>query len=379
MKILIVGAGLSGCTIAERLAATNVEEDFTITIIDKRDHIGGNCYDFLNKHNILVSKYGAHLFHTNHKHVEDYVKQFSEWIPWNHTVLGRIDDKLFPIPVNIDTVNTLFDENVQNSDEMKQWLERRVLKCENPTNSEQVALSRVGEDLYKLIFRDYTFKQWEKYPIELEPSVLARIPVRCDHNPHYFSDAFQALPKHGYTAFIKSMLRSPNIKVQLGVEYNHTMRENYDYVFYTGPIDQYYSHSGYPKLEYRSIIFDTQHLDNTAYYQENSVVNYPSANEKFTRIVEYKHFPNQPAAASKDKTTIVREYTTDVGEPYYPVPTERNRNVYKMYQKLVESESEQGSNVFFLGRLANYKYYNMDEAILAALEMVGNLNLKQKN
>jgi UDP-galactopyranose mutase len=346
MNVLIVGAGLSGCTIAERLASTG----HNITIIEKRDHIGGNCYDYYNEHNILISKYGAHLFHTKHKIVEDYVKQFAEWIPWNHKVLGRIGYKLFPIPVNIDTVNTLFSENIENSDQMKEWLDKRIFK-------------------YKLIFRDYTYKQWEKYPKELEPSVLARIPVRFDNDPYYFSDPFQALPKYGYTNFIENMVKNPNINVKLGVDYSHNMRKDYDFVVYTGPIDQYYSNSGYPKLEYRSILFETEHLD-CNYYQENSVVNYPSTDERFTRIVEYKHFPNQHYAPT-NKTTIVREHTTDNGEPYYPVPTERNREVYKMYQKLSEKDERDG--VFFLGRLANYKYYNMDEAILAALEMAGKL------
>jgi UDP-galactopyranose mutase len=365
MKVLIVGAGLSGCTIAERLATLG----HNITIIEKRDHIGGNCYDYYNEHNILISKYGAHLFHTKHKIVEDYVKQFADWIPWNHKVLGRIGYKLFPIPVNIDTVNTLFSENIQKSEQMKAWLDGRVIKCDSPNNSEEVALSRVGEDLYRLIFRDYTYKQWEKYPKELEPSVLARIPVRFDNDPHYFSDPFQALPKYGYTKFIENMIKGNNITVKLGVDYNHTMRKDYDYVIYTGPIDQYYSSSGFPKLEYRSIIFETEHVD-CDYYQENSVINYPSNDEHFTRIVEYKHFPNQHYAPN-NKTTIVREYTTDNGEPYYPVPTERNREVYKMYQKMAEADEEKG--IFFLGRLANYKYYNMDEAILAALELADKL------
>ena len=365
MRVLIVGAGLSGCTIAERLA----QAGHKITIIEKRDHIGGNCYDYYNEHNILVSKYGAHLFHTKHKVVEEYVKQFCEWIPWKHKVLGRIGYSLFPIPVNIDTVNTLFSENIENSEQMKEWLGERVVKCDYPKNSEEVALSRVGEELYKLIFRDYTYKQWDKFPKELEPSVLARIPVRLDHDPYYFSDPFQALPKYGYTKFIESMINSRNITIQLGVEYNHSMRKDYDYVVYTGPIDQYYSGAGYPKLEYRSIIFEAEHV-NCDYYQENSVINYPSNDENFTRIVEYKHFPNQQYAPN-NTTTIVREYTTDNGEPYYPVPTERNREVHRMYQELAEKDEKGG--VFFLGRLANYKYYNMDEAILAALELADKL------
>ena len=356
-QILIVGAGLSGCTLAEQFA----KHGHIVKIIEKRDHIAGNCYDYRDDTGILMNKYGAHLFHTNSVRVRDYVKQFAVWVPWKHTVIGRIGDTYFPIPVNIDTVNTLCHTHIQNENEMREWLAAHVVPCQDPRTSEDIALRRVGPELYDMIFKEYTFKQWAKYPAELDPSVLERIPVRTNYDPHYFSDEFQALPKDGYTAFVANMINHPNIAVQLNTEYRHDMRSSYDYVFFTGPIDQYYAAAGLPKLEYRSIHFEIEQLD-IDQFQPNSVVNYPSAVEPFTRIVEYKHFLNQDIPG---KTTIVREYTTSEGDPYYPVPTNANKEVYAEYQRLASNEK----GVFFVGRLANYKYYNMDAAILAALEV----------
>jgi len=356
-NLLIVGAGLSGCTLAERFATAG----HMITIIEKRDHIAGNCYDYRDENGILMNRYGAHLFHTNNKRVEEYVKRFSEWIPWKHTVVGRIGEHLFPIPVNIDTVNTLLGLSIQTEAEMKEWLAAQSVAPPSgtPANSEEVALQRVGPELYELIFKAYTYKQWAKWPTELDASVLERIPVRTNHDPFYFSDEFQALPAAGYTAFIANMIRSPRITVQLNTEYHPTMRYDYDAVFFTGPIDQFYAEAGFPKLEYRSIRFEIERLE-VDQFQESSVVNYPSATEPFTRIVEYKHFLNQQVPG---KTTIVREFTTAEGDPYYPVPTKANQEVYRRYQALALKEKD----VYFVGRLANYKYYNMDGAISAAL------------
>ena len=362
MRIFVVGAGLSGCTIAERLS----NKGHTITILEKRDHIGGNCYDYYDENGILMNKYGAHIFHTNSERVRNYVTQFAEWIPWKHAVTGRIDDMYFPIPVNIDTVNVLCHTNITSEDEMKAYLSKTTIHYDTPANSEEVALQRVGPVLYKKIFKDYTFKQWAKYPSELDVSVLERIPVRFNRDAGYFSDTFQALPSRGYTAFVSNMIRNSNIIVRLGVEYTHDMRASYDYVFYTGPIDTYFSSSGHPKLEYRSLRFEIERMD-IDYFQTNSVINYPSLAEPFTRIIEYKHFLHQYVPG---KTTIVREYSTAEGEPYYPVPTKKNKDLFHMYKILAEKEK----GVVFVGRLANYKYYNMDEAILAALEILDTQN-----
>ena len=357
--ILIVGAGLSGCTLAEQLS----KKGYSVTIIEKRDHIGGNCYDYRDENGIMMNRYGAHLFHTNSARVRDYVKQFAEWVPWKHEVIGRIGDVHFPIPVNIDTVNTLCDQDIKSEAEMRAWLASNAIPvgAEGAANSEEVALARVGPDLYQKIFKDYTYKQWAKFPAELDASVLERIPVRTNWDPYYFSDDFQALPRDGYTAFIANMINGPNITVRLNTEYSHDMRPLYDAVFFTGPIDQFYASAGFPKLEYRSIHFEIERLD-VDQFQPNSVVNYPSATEPFTRIVEYKHFLHQNVPG---RTTIVREYTMADGDPYYPVPTKGNQEIFQRYKELAATET----GVFFVGRLANYKYYNMDAAILAALEM----------
>ena len=357
MKILIVGAGLSGCTIARTMA----EKGVSVHIIERRDHIAGNCYDEINKQGIRVSKYGAHLFHTNSERVWTFVNRFAEWVPWYHKVIGQIEDTRFPIPVNRTTVNTLCGTALESEEDMKDWLQQHAIPHADPQNSEEVALHRVGPELYEKIFKNYTYKQWAKYPAELDASVLARIPVRTDDQDGYFSDRYQALPKQGYTEFVRNMIDHPLIRIDLQTPYTPDQRSNYDRIYYTGPIDLFYADQGYPALEYRSIRFETEHLA-IDQFQSNSVVNYPSPSEPFTRIVEYKHFLNQVVP---DQTTIVREYTVADGEPYYPVPTYKNKEIYEQYRLLAEKED----GVVFVGRLANYKYYNMDAAIENALQI----------
>lgn len=358
-KILIVGAGLSGSVIAEQFA----NKGYIVDIIDKRDHIGGNCFDYINDIGILMNKYGAHIFHTNSEKVWTYIQKFSEWIEWKHKVIGSINNVLFPIPVNIDTVNILTNNNLTTEEDMNKWLSKNTHNIINPINSKEVAISRVGDFLYNSIFKDYTYKQWEKYPEELDPSVLARIPIYTNNNTNYFNDKYQVLPKYGYTKFISNMLNHPNITIKLNTEFDHSMKCNYKYIFYTGPIDLYFASINYPKLEYRSIKFIHENLDIDK-FQCNSVINYPSLNESFTRIVEYKHFLNQNIP---NKTTIVKEYTCSNDEPYYPVPTQKNKDLYEMYKKLAIEEEKNG--IYFVGRLANYKYFNMDQTIENALNI----------
>jgi UDP-galactopyranose mutase len=359
MKILIVGAGLSGCTLARQLA----EHNHHIHIIEKREHLAGNCYDEINHQGILMNRYGAHLFHTSSEQVWEFVNRFSEWVPWHHEVVGKIGDDLFPIPVNRTTVNTLCNENLQTDEDMKEWLSHQSIPCESPKNSEEVALKRVGPILYDKIFKHYTFKQWAKYPAELDASVMERLPFRINDDKGYFTDLHQALPKEGYTTFVERMIDHPHITVSLETEYSAVLALEYDVVFYTGPIDHYFEWAGLPKLEYRSIVFEAEDLDQD-YFQSNSVVNYPSPIEPYTRIVEYKHFLNQNVPG---KTTIVKEYTVAEGDPYYPVPNQQNRELYEQYRKLAEMEEKKG--IYFVGRLANYKYYNMDAAIENALKV----------
>jgi UDP-galactopyranose mutase len=361
--IIIVGCGLSGIVIAERFSFLQNKK---ILIIDKRNHIGGNCYDYYDKKtNILMNKYGAHLFHTNDEEVFNYISQYGNWSAWEHKVLGLIDDKYLPIPVNITTVNEIFNLDIKNKKEMDEWLSENHVKYENITNGEEMAKSRVGEILYEKIFKNYTYKQWKKYPNELAPEVLARIPVKNTFDDRYFSDKYQVLPEKGYTAFFQSILdkHKHNIDVKLNCDFFDIKDQitKKQIVIYTGPIDTYFSDKGLPKLEYRSIDFHIKHKMNTDFYQPCSVVNYPSADTPYTRCVEYKHFLNQKS----DHTVYVKETTTDKGEPYYPVLNDKNKELYKKYQKMAE---EEGENIHFIGRLASYKYFNMDQAIKNSLD-----------
>lgn len=358
--IVIIGAGISGAVLAERYAS----KDYKVLVIEKRDHIAGNCYDYIDENGILVSKYGAHLFHTNDEDVWQYVNRFSEWYKWEHKVVASVDGELVPVPVNITTVNTLFGAGLKTERDMKKWLKENTISYRDPKNGKEAALARVGPVLYKKIFENYTFKQWAKYPEELDASVLNRIPVRTNYDDRYFSDKYQALPKGGYTKMFERILNHPNITVQLNTDYFDVKDkiEGYTKLFYTGPIDRFFDfkYSGKHNLEYRSIQFviETKEVE---YFQPNSVVNYPGKEVGFTRIVEYKHFGNQKSA----KTTIVKEFTVDSGDPYYPVPNARNQAIYEQYRKAAEDLPD----VYFVGRLANYKYFNMDEAFKNALQV----------
>jgi len=359
--VIVVGCGLSGGVIASRFAR---EKNLRVLVVEKRDHIGGNVYDYYDKKtNILVPMYGAHLFHTNNERVWNYVNQYSKWIRWDHKVIANVDEKLVPIPVNIDTVNSLCNENIVDEEEMKEWLKKTQINySREPQNSEEVAKSRVGEYLYEKLVRDYTFKQWNKYPYELDASVLQRLPYRTNRDSRYFNDKYQALPKDSYTKFVENLLDHPNITIKLSTDFfifKDSIPPDKTIIF-TGPIDHFYAALGLPKLEYRSIKFEYEYYENMNYYQTNSVVNYPSSTVNYTRIIEPKHFLNQ---CSKD-TVIIKEYSTDFGEPYYPVPTKKNQDLFKVYKSYAESEEK----VHFVGRLADYKYFNMDQAILNALE-----------
>jgi UDP-galactopyranose mutase len=253
---------------------------------------------------------------------------------------------------------------------MKAWLEENQEKYDVIDNSEKMAKSRVGTVLYEKLFKEYTFKQWEKYPEELDPSVLARIPIRGTYDTRYFDDKYQALPKHGYTSFVKAMLDSQNIKVLLNTDYFKYIEMNsgiFDKIIYTGPIDAFYKDTGLEALEYRSIDFIVERYKNMNYYQTNSVVNYPGLEVPYTRIVEYKHFLNQKSS----DTLIVKEITRSHGEPYYPILNKKNMDLYEKYKGFAMLES----NILFLGRLANYKYFNMDAAILNSLEAFDSLIL----
>lgn len=358
--IVIIGAGISGAVLAERYAQLGKK----VLVIEKRNHIAGNCYDFIDENGILCSKYGAHLFHTNFEDVWQYVNRFADWYSWEHKVIARVDDKLVPIPVNITTVNRLFGTSIENEEQMNTWLEANRIPIEKPADGREAVLNKVGPVLYEKMFRHYTKKQWDKYPEELDASVTERIPVRNNFDDRYFSDKYQALPTGGYTKLFERILAHPNIEILLNTDYFDIADdlEAYEKLFYTGPIDRFFNfkHSLTEKLEYRSINFVSETV-NVPFFQENSVVNYPGLETEFTRIIEYKHFGHQQS----EKTTIVREYTVDEGEPYYPVPNARNQEIYAKYKQ----EADKLTDVYFVGRLANYKYFNMDQAFKNALDL----------
>ena len=367
--IIIIGSGLSGCVIAREYAL----KEKKVLLVEKRNHIGGNCYDYIDPEtNILVSKYGAHLFHTNSERVWNYIQPFAEWIRWDHKVLSYIQNKLVPIPVTIETVNHLFNLNLQTSEDIEKWFSSKREIKEEYKNSEEIAKSRVGSEIYELMFKNYTIKQWDKSPFELEPEVLSRIPIRDNWDGRYFTDKYQALPKGGYTKMIENIINLPNIKIQLNTDYNNikkdiTLKHT---IIFTGRIDSYFDNCNLPQLEYRSLNFEWKtYPELNGFYQPNSVVNYPSDEFEFTRIVEYKHFYNQHYSKDNNiKGTIISiETSCDKGEPYYPVPTKANRDLYQKYKELVTIE-QSIKNVHFIGRLASYKYFNMDTAILNALE-----------
>ena len=360
---LIVGCGLSGAVISQQLAEKKKKR---CLIIEKRNHIGGNCYDYIDEETgILINKYGAHLFHTNKKHVWDYINKFNHWIRWEHKVLSYVDDKFVSIPVNITTINEVLNENLENEEDIEKWLEKNQVKYDEITNSEEMAKSRIGEVLYEKMVKNYTFKQWNKYPNELDKSVLARIPIRPNFDTRYFSDKYQALPEKGYTNFFINLLNNELIEYRLNVDF-FEFKKDYDLknipIIYTGPIDSYFSDIGLEKLEYRSIDFHIKRHQNMNFYQPCGAVNYPGNEVPYTRIIEYKHFLNQQSP----HTITVGETTNDEGEPYYPVPNERNLQLYEKYKKMADDEEKSGK-IFFVGRLANYKYFNMDQAIENAL------------
>jgi UDP-galactopyranose mutase len=351
---LIVGAGFAGSVLAERLA---VDGNKKVLIIDKRDHIGGNAYDHYNEDGILVHKYGPHIFHTNSKEVFDYLSQFTKWRNYEHRVLASVDGMLLPIPINLDTINQLYGFNF-NAFELENYFASVAESKSQIITSEDVVVGKVGRDLYEKFFKGYTRKQWGLDPSELNASVTARVPTRTNRDDRYFTDTYQAMPMNGYTPMFSKMLNHPNIKIMLNTDYKEIMNLiPYKEMIYTGPIDEFFNYK-YGKLPYRSLEFVFETLD-TPVFQKVGTINYPNEH-KFTRITEFKYLSGQ----QHNKTTIVYEFPQTEGDPYYPVPQKENFDLYSKYEKLAK---ETRPDVHFVGRLATYKYYNMDQVVAQAL------------
>jgi UDP-galactopyranose mutase len=351
--VLVVGAGFAGSVIAERCATAGM----SVLVIDKRDHIAGNAFDERDRHGVLVHRYGPHIFHTNSTSVSEYLSRFTAWIPYEHRVLALVDGELYPIPINQTTVNRLYGLSLDEEGVAQHYA--RVREVREPIRtSEDSVLSSVGRDLCDKFFRGYTRKQWGLDLSELSASVAARIPVRTNTDDRYFSDSFQKMPADGFTRMFARMLDHRNIRVELGADFREIRkRVTWNLLVYTGPIDEYFDHC-FGKLPYRSLRFDHEHIPDTPRFQSVGTVNYPN-DRKFTRITEFKHLTGQ----RHPSTSIVREYPGDERDPYYPVPRPENQELYRQYHALAERERD----ALFLGRLAEYRYYNMDQVVARAL------------
>jgi UDP-galactopyranose mutase len=350
---LIVGAGFAGSVIAERLARVSNKK---VLIVDRRRHIGGNAYDQHNDAGLLIHKYGPHIFHTNSREVFEYLSNFTEWRQYQHRVLASVDGQLLPIPINLDTINKLYGLSL-TSFQVEEFFSSVAERREQIRSSEDVVISRVGRELYEKFFRGYTRKQWGLDPSELDASVTARVPTRTNRDDRYFTDTYQAMPLHGYTRLFENLLDHPNIKIMLNTDYRDVERIiPYREMVYTGPVDEFFD-LRFGKLPYRSLEFKHETIDRPV-YQEAPVVNYPN-DYLYTRVTEFKYLTGQ----EHSKTSIVYEFPRAEGDPYYPVPRPENAELYQKYKALADATP----NVHFVGRLATYKYYNMDQVVAQAL------------
>ncbi|HEX9932806.1 MAG TPA: UDP-galactopyranose mutase, partial [Allosphingosinicella sp.] len=352
---LVVGAGFAGSVIAERLAS---QHDATVLVIDRRPHVAGNAYDHLDEAGILIHQYGPHIFHTNSDEIVDYLSQFTSWRPYEHRVLAEVRGQLVPIPINRTTLNQLFGLDLRTDEEAADYLASRAETVDEIRTSEDVVINAVGRELYELFFQGYTRKQWGIDPSELDKAVTARIPTRTNTDDRYFGDKHQIMPAEGYTRMFENMLDHPNIDVLLGADYRE-VRDQVEagHIVYTGPIDEYFDFR-YGKLPYRSLKFEHKVIDQEQ-FQPVAVVNYPHPDVPYTRITEYKYLTGQRHA----KTSVTYEYPSAEGDPYYPIPRPENQALFKKYEALADATD----GVTFVGRLATYRYYNMDQVVGQAL------------
>ena len=353
IDVLVVGAGFAGSVVAERMAAAGRK----VVVMDRREHIGGNAFDEPDSRGILIHRYGPHIFHTNSKEVFDYLSRFTGWRPYEHRVLAHVEGQLLPIPINLDTVNRLYGLSL-DEEGLKAYFEKVRDPRDEIKTSEDVIVNTVGWDLYRKFYQGYTRKQWGLDPSELFASVASRVPVRTNRDDRYFTDTYQAMPSEGYTKMFARMLESPKITLALGEDFRETREKaKARHIVYTGPVDEYFD-CCYGKLPYRSLSFEHEQMTGVERYQPVGTVNYPN-DHAYTRITEFKHLTGQ----IHPDTAIVREYPQASGDPYYPIPRPENDALYKKYRELAEKEK----GVSFVGRLAQYRYYNMDQVVGAAL------------
>ncbi len=359
---LVVGAGYAGSVLAERL--TN-DLGQRVLVVDRRPHIAGNAYDHIDDHGVLIHRYGAHIFHTNADVVVNYLSRFTDWRPYEHRVLARVGDQLLPMPINRTTINALYGLDLRTDEDVEAFYAARRAPIEMLRTSEDAVLAKVGRELYETFFRGYTRKQWDRDPSELHASVCARIPTRTNDDDRYFGDRFQNMPAAGYTAMFERIL--DGIEVRTGAEFEDVRDEiEFDHLVWTGPVDEFFGHC-FGRLPYRSLEFDLRNepTPDGGLLQPVAVVNEPSADVPYTRTTEYRHLTGQRHTSSSYHI----EYPRAEGDPYYPVPAEENRKLYRRYEALAAERSD----VTFVGRLARYQYLNMDQVVAQALSTYNRL------
>ncbi|NIJ45423.1 UDP-galactopyranose mutase [Wenyingzhuangia heitensis] len=359
-RYLVVGAGFSGAVIARKLA----EQGCKVVVVDKRNHIAGNCHtERENKTNVMVHKYGPHIFNTNNKRVWDYVNTFGSFMSYKNKVIADTEKGVFSMPMNLLTINQFFYTKL-TPNTVEAYLKTKQLKIQNPQNFEEQALAFLGEDLYYNFFYGYTKKQWGCEPKELPSSILKRLPIRFNYDDNYYNSKYQGIPEKGYTGIISNILDHENIEVRLDTEYSSTENSNYEHVFYTGAIDAYHNYK-YGRLGYRTVFFKEEIHNGD--YQGNAVINYCDQDVEHTRVHEHKHFAPWE---KHDKTIVITEYskeTTKEDEPYYPKRLEQDIKMFEDYKLYTNGLKE---NVSFVGRLATYRYLDMDKVIEEAISYV---------
>ncbi|NLO19508.1 MAG: UDP-galactopyranose mutase [Ignavibacteria bacterium] len=360
---MIVGAGFAGTVLAERITS---ELNKKVIIVDKRNHVGGNCYDYYDTNGVLVHKYGPHAFHTNSKQVWEYLSNYTSWHFYSHKVLAYVDGKKIPLPFNFNSLDILFPKKIAERfantllEHYEFGTKIPILKMLESQNSD---IKFLAEFIYNKVFHFYTIKQWGLTPEELDSSVSSRVPIYLSRDDRYFQDSFQAIPKAGYTALFNNLLSSKNIHLVLNADYRDLIDSiEFDKLIYTGEVDAFFDYL-HGSLPYRSLKFDLQQKE-MEYFQELAQVNYPNEFD-FTRITEFKHFLNRGAAGTTIAIEYPETYNPELNEPYYPVPTIENQYIFEKYKKEMQKLAD---SVIFLGRLAGYKYYNMDQIVGASLE-----------
>ncbi len=355
---LVVGAGFAGAVTAERLASQCGQR---VLVVDQRDHIAGNAHDYVDEHGVLVHAYGPHIFHTKSERVVDYLSQFTDWRPYEHRVMAQLGDRLVPMPINRTTVNMLFGLDLQTDEEVQALYAEKAEPVLNPRTSEEVVVSKVGRELYEAFFRGYTRKQWHRDPSQLHASVCGRVAIRTNDDSRYFGDWYQKMPADGYTAMFERILDHPGIEVSTGVSFEDVRTQvDYGHLIYTGPIDGFFDYE-YGALPYRSLEFELRNhpTPRATLVQPVGSINFPNEDVPWTRVTEYRHLTGQRHRSS----TVAVEYPRSEGDPYYPIPSDDTRALYKRY----EARAATLPGVTFVGRLARYQYLNMDQVVGQAL------------